>query len=162
MEGMTIEKKVKEIAEALGLTYLCESWNRANEAFDRFRRQGEDRKIRHPDGLTLPACLYVQPVSGYLNFTSQGFVRDAPSCLVAFADAMPFDYKGAEAQEITERMKALAVRFITAVNESGFFMPVDGQVNYRVAFDKMDANLCIVTLSLTLQEQTGDCLDYGA
>lgn len=158
--GETIENKVKVIAESLGLTYLCESWHRANQAFDRFRRQGPEREVTHPDGLTLPACLYVQPVSGYFNFTSQGFARDAPACLIAFADAMPFDYRGADAQEIAERLKALAVQFIVAVNESGYFLPVGGQVNYRVAFDKMDANLCIVTLSLTLQEQTGTCLDY--
>lgn len=161
MKKTTVENKVKEIAEAMGLTYLCESWFRANQAFDRFRRQGENCEVTHPDGLTLPACLYVQPVTGFLNFTPQGFVRDAPSCLISFADAMPFDYKGAEAQEIAERLKGLAVRFIVAVNESGFFVPVDGQINYRVAFDKMDANLCIVTLSLTLQEQAGVCFDYG-
>lgn len=95
MEKTTVENKVKEIAEAMGLTYLCESWFRANQAFDRFRRQGESREVTHPDGLTLPACLYVQPVAGFLNFTPQGFVRDAPSCLISFADAMPFDYKGA-------------------------------------------------------------------
>lgn len=136
MEKPTVENKVKEIAEAMGLTYLCESWFRANQAFDRFRRQGDRREVTHPDGLTLPACLYVQPVAGFLNFTSQGFVRDAPSCLISFADAMPLDY-------------------------SGFFVPVAGQINYRVAFDKMDANLCIVTLSLTLQEQAGVCFDYG-
>ena len=98
MEKQTVENKVKEIAEAMGLTYLCESWFRANQAFDRFRRQGESREVTHPDGLTLPACLYVQPVAGFLNFTSQGFVRDAPSCLISFADAMPLDYKGADAQ----------------------------------------------------------------
>ena len=40
MEKQTVENKVKEIAEAMGLTYLCESWFRANQAFDRFRRQG--------------------------------------------------------------------------------------------------------------------------
>ena len=104
MEKPTVENKVKEIAEAMGLTYLCESWFRANQAFDRFRRQGDRREVTHPDGLTLPACLYVQPVAGFLNFTSQGFVRDAPSCLISFADAMPLDYKGAEAQEIAERL----------------------------------------------------------
>ena len=53
MEKQTVENKVKEIAEAMGLTYLCESWFRANQAFDRFRRQGESREVTHPDGLTL-------------------------------------------------------------------------------------------------------------
>lgn len=158
MEKTTVENKVRQIAEAMGLTYLCESWYRANQAFDRFRRQGDGREVTHPDGLRLPACLYVQPVAGYLNFTQQGFVRDAPSCLVSFADAMPFDYRGDEAQQIAERLKGLAVRFVAAVNESGFFVPVGGRVDYRVAFDKMDANLCILTLTLTLEEQTGACL----
>ena len=156
MEKPTVENKVKEIAEAMGLTYLCESWFRANQAFDRFRRQGDRREVTHPDGLTLPACLYVQPVAGFLNFTSQGFVRDAPSCLISFADAMPLDYKGAEAQEIAERLKGLAVRFIVAVNESGFFVPVAGQINYRVAFDKMDANLCIVAMDVQRIELEAD------
>ena len=45
MEKQTVENKVKEIAEAMGLTYLCESWFRANQAFDRFRRQGERREV---------------------------------------------------------------------------------------------------------------------
>lgn len=160
--GTTIEQKIGEIAASLGLSYLCESWCRANEAFDSFRRTGEDKAVRHPGGSTLPACLYVQPVSGGLVFTKLGTVQDAPSCLICFADAMPYDYKGVEAQEIAERMKALAVQFISAVNACGFFAPVSGRVNYRVAFDKMDANLCIVTLDVTLQEQVGSCLDYTA
>ena len=42
-------RAVKEIAEAMGLTYLCESWFRANQAFDRFRRQGDRREVTHPD-----------------------------------------------------------------------------------------------------------------
>ena len=43
MEKPTVENKVKEIAEAMGLTYLCESWFRANQAFDRFR--SEERRV---------------------------------------------------------------------------------------------------------------------
>lgn len=156
---MTIEQKVREIAEAMGLSYLCESWYRANVAFDAFRRKTDTGEMEHPEGKTLPACLYVQPVSGYFNFTPQGFVRDAPSCLISFADAMPLDYRGDEAQEIAERMKNLAVRFIAAANESGFFQPISERIDYRVSFDRMDANLCIVTISLTLQEGVGQCVD---
>jgi len=119
MEKPTVENKVKEIAEAMGLTYLCESWFRANQAFDRFRRQGDRREVTHPDGLTLPACLYVQPVAGFLNFTSQGFVRDAPSCLISFADAMPLDYKGAEAQEIAGKLQNCPVKLSAKAGNGG-------------------------------------------
>ena len=61
MEKQTVENKVKEIAEAMGLTYLCESWFRANQAFDRFRRQGESREVTHPDGFTRPPASTCNP-----------------------------------------------------------------------------------------------------
>lgn len=159
MKRQSIERRIKEIAEGMGLSYMCESWYRANQALDRYRRGGHGGHLEHPDGLTLPVCLYVQPVAGTLHFTDSGFVRDAPSCSICFADEMPFDYKGAEVQRLAERLKGLAVKFIEAVNNSGYFAPVGGRVSYRVAFDKFDANLCIVTLSLTLEEAVGECVE---
>ena len=73
---------------------------------------------------------------------------------------MPFDYRGEEAQRIAERLKGIAMQFIERVNNCGFFVPVEGAVNYRVAFDKLDANLCVVTLEITLRELVGECIDY--
>lgn len=160
MEKMTIEGKVREIVGAMGLSYACETWARANVVFDRFRRVGTERRVEDPEGMALPACLYVQPVSGSLHFEPSGRVTDAPACLIAFADAMPFDYRGEEAQRIAERLKGIAMQFIERVNNCGFFVPVEGAVNYRVAFDKLDANLCVVTLEITLRELVGECIDY--
>ena len=67
MEKPTVENKVKEIAEAMGLTYLCESWFRANQAFDRFRRQG-DRRRGGAQG----------PQAHYPHGRQRGYPPDAP------------------------------------------------------------------------------------
>ena len=157
---MTIEGKVREIAGAMGLSYACETWERANAVFDGFRRVEAERLEEAPEGATLPACLYVQPVSGRLYFEPSGRAADAPACQVAFVDAMPLDYQGEEAQQIAERLKGIAVQFVERVNNCGFFVPVEGVVNYQTAFDKLGANLCVVTLETTLRELVGECVDY--
>lgn len=161
MEKQTVENKVKEIAEAMGLTYLCESWFRSNKRStdSGVKERAARLRTRRPHAARLP-----------LRTTRGGFSEFHVAGLRARRSVLPYllcptlcrsTTKEPDAQEIAERLKGLAVRFIVAVNESGFFVPVAGQINYRVAFDKMDANLCIVTLSLTLQEQAGVCFDYG-
>lgn len=162
MELNRIEKKVAEIAAKMGLSYICETWTRANVVLDRFRRDTSDpkRPVRdNKNELALPVCLYVQPVAGSLKFDNLGMCKDAPVCSVSFGDAMPFDYHGDVAQEIAERLKSTAAAFIVECNKSGFFEPISGDVRYQIAFDRMDANLCFVTLQLTLVESVGVCAD---
>lgn len=155
---ITIEQIVRQIVSDMGLSYLCETWPRANAILDKFKRTGEDRAVRAPDGMTLPVCLFVQPVSGRLNLR-QGQMQDAPECFLSFADAMPFDFTGEQAQEIAERMKALAVEFICRANESRYFEPIEGDISYKIAFDKLDANLCMVSIMPTLKELHGICIE---
>lgn len=161
MKLNNIESRVKEIAEGMGLSYICETWTRANVVLDKFRRDqsSSGKPVVHKDGLKLPVCLYVQPVAGSLKFTELDMCKDAPVCSVSFADAMPFDYRGDEAQEIAERMKNVAANFVVRCNESGYFEQISGDVRYQIAFDKLDANLCIVTLQLTLVESVGVCAE---
>ena len=99
MQTPTIEQRIAEIAREAGLSYMCETWPRANLRFDKYRRD-RDGVVKADDGSTLPALLYVQPVSGGLVFTSTGFLKDSPQTLLAFADAMPLDFTGEQAQTI--------------------------------------------------------------
>lgn len=158
-QSITVEQKVGEIARKMGLSYMCESWARANVAIDKFRRTGNDRRVVANDGTTLPLCLYVQPVAGAMKFTSGGYVKDAPSCFISFADAMPFDYTGEQAQAIAERLRRLAIDFIVALNASGVFEPIYGDVQYKIAYDRLDACLCIVSITPTLVEIVGNCIE---
>ena len=161
MKLNNIESKVAAIAEEMGLSFICETWTRANVVLDKFRRDtsAPNRPVVNRDGLTLPVCLYVQPVAGSLKFTNLGMCKDAPSCSISFADAMPFDYRGDEAQDIADRLKNLAADFVVRCNRSGYFEQISGDVQYQIAFDRMDANLCIVTLRLSLIDAVGVCAD---
>lgn len=154
---MSVEKYVRDIVEGMGLDYLCESYARANVAFDRYKRRA-NKRVTATDGHRLPACLFVQPAAGTMNVAPRGVVTDAPACLVCFADEMPLDYTGEEAQNVSDRLRAMAEEFVRRVNRSATLKPVTGSVGYRVAFDSMDANLCTVTLSLTLEEAIGRCI----
>lgn len=147
---MTVEEKVREIVEAMGLPYICDSWVSANERLDRYRQEVN----------SFPVCQYVQPVSGSLIFTEQGMVQDAPSCFIAFADLMTFQAKGEESQQIAERLKGLCIDFVERANLSGFFQPITGAIPYRVTYDDLDVNLCIVYMEIDLRERVGTCVEY--
>lgn len=152
-----VEKEIKRIIESMGLDYIIETMHRSNSVLDRYRRRA-DKRVKADDGHTLPVGIYIQPERGTLNIAERGSVTDAPSCLVAFADELPFDFKGAEAQEVAERMKDLAEEFIRRVNNSGVLKPIVGNIGYSIAYDSMDANLCVVTITAVIEEAYGRCI----
>lgn len=154
---ITVEKRIKAIIEGMGLDYICESWARSNAVLDRYRRRA-DKRVKADDGHKLPVGIYIQPTSGTLNIAERGTVTDAPSCLVAFADEMPFDYTGRQAQEVAERMKALAEEFLRRVNADEWLKPISGNIAYNIAYDRLDANLCVVTITATIEEAWGRCI----
>lgn len=158
MQTPTIEQRIAEIAREAGLSYMCETWPRANLRFDKFHRD-RDGVVKADDGSTLPALLYVQPVSGGLNFTSTGFLKDSPQTLLAFADEMPLDFTGEQAQTIAERLKGIAADFVARMNRSGYFEQIEGRVPYTVSFDRLDANLCIFTITPEVVEAVGECVE---
>lgn len=159
MEHSTIEQRIAQIAREAGLTYMCETWPRANLRFDKFHRQ-QDGTVKTDDGETLPALLYVQPISGGLNFTPTGYLKDSPQTLLAFADEMPLDFTGEQAQTIAERLKGIAADFVERMNRSGYFEQIEGRVPYQISFDRLDANLCIFTITPEVVETPGTCIDY--
>jgi hypothetical protein len=154
---MSVEKEIKRIIDGMGLDYIIETLPRANKVLDRYRRRA-DKRVKADDGHTLPVGIYIQPKNGTLNVSSQGRITDAPSCLISFADEMPFDFKGEEAQEVAERMKALCEEFVREVNSSDVLKPIAGNVAYDIVYDSLDANLCVVTMRVTLEEAYGRCV----
>lgn len=154
---MSVEQSIKSIIEAMGLDYITDTLARANVVLDRYQRRA-DKRVVASDGHSLPVGIYIQPVTGSLNVSEAGRLTDAPSCLVAFADEMPFDYRGEEAQAIAERLKGLAEEFIRRVNECEALKPIVGNITYDVGFDSFDCNLCVVTLRTTIEEAMGRCV----
>lgn len=138
---MTVEEKIKQVAESMKVTYVFENWNVANVWFDK---------------LTLPAIVNVLPASGELNFNN-GNIRDCPNALLAFIDKIPVDARGKEKDDTVEKMKSLAMRFFVAMNQSGMFQHVGGRLPYRTIYDKLDVAITGVMFELKIEEVSGVC-----
>lgn len=72
---------------------------------------------------------------------------------------MPLDFTGEQAQTIVERLKGIAADFVARMNASGYFEHIEGRVPYSVSFDRLDANLCIFTITPEVVEAVGVCIE---
>lgn len=137
----TVEGKIRSIAETLGpeIEYRFMNWAQANVELDKIEK---------------PTVIYVLPPSGTLTF-KWNEVKDAPNTQIAFVCVTDFDFEGSKNDGIIEAMKRLAVRFVKALNESGLFEPIEGDVLYQVLYDHLDQNVTGIVLTLTLEETKG-------
>ena len=138
--------KLREVAEDMGLTFRVETWARANLIADNVTKE------------QLPLCIAIQPIKGTISIDAYANYRDIPSVFVGFADRLPLDFQGEEAEEVAERMKGKAVEFISRVNDSGFFEEVSGDIAYDVSFNRLDATLLIFSVELPLRPLASKCL----
>lgn len=141
---MSIESKIRKIAEEkfANFSYVFEDWNGAAEQIDR---------------VSLPAIVCILPVGGYLNF-SRGMVKDREDCVLAFVDKVSRDANGEDNEKVYSSMKEKAAGFISALNESHYFEPVDGNVKYTTILESASAYLTGVFVELTLKELQGACV----
>lgn len=136
----SVERKIASVAAKLeGVTYLYDNWATANVRLDR---------------LEFPAIINLLPVSGRFDI-SRTQLRDCPECMIAFADKTRFDFDGVENDEVIERCKALAVRFIRELNKSGLFEWTSTDIRYSVFYDKLDVNITGIVVELNLKEVKG-------
>lgn len=137
----TVEGKIRSIAATLGdgIEYRFMNWAQANVELD---------------SIDKPTVIYVLPPSGTLTF-KWNEVKDAPNTQIAFVCVTDFDFEGSKNDGIIEAMKRLAVRFVKALNESGLFETIEGDVLYQVLYDHLDQNVTGIVLTLTLEETKG-------
>lgn len=137
----TVEAKVRKVVESIGedVDYLFCDWARANVAID---------------GIEKPTIVYVLPASGDLNF-SWSEVKDYPEAQICFLAPTEFDFEGVENDHIVEQMKRLCIRFVKALNGSGYFSQIEGKLPYKVLYDHLDANVTGVVITPTLEEEKG-------
>lgn len=137
----TVEAKIHAVASQFeGVEYMFADFSQANLSFD---------------GIENPTILYVLPARGELLF-HHSKVKDKPSVQLWFVCPTDFDFDGEENECRVEAMKRLAVRFITALNESGLFETIDDTtIPYSVAYDKFDENLTGIALYPQLVEKEG-------
>lgn len=141
---MSVTNDLKRIAEEKfsGYSWIYDDWKSA------------DRKLGKVD---VPAIVCIMPVGGTLSFR-RGRVWDSPNCLLCFLDKVKRDADGADNEEVLERMKEEAARFVGEMNKSGLFEPIDGDVPYDTVLEGTANVLTGIAMSLTIKEVKGLCL----
>lgn len=139
---MNVESKIKQIVQRLKIKvdYKYMNWAQANVALD---------------AITGPTIIYVLPASGKLDF-SWYQIKDCPDTFIAFVTPSDFDFDGDVNNDAVEEMKRLAIIFIEAVNSSGYFEQIEGELNYSVLYDYLDQNVTGVIINPSLKEIEGE------
>ena len=141
---MTIEDKVREIAseQFSEFSYVFEDWYTADKVVEK---------------TALPAIIFILPVSGILQYGQHGRIRDAENCAIAFVDKVDKEADGRDNETVYNAMKTTARALINALNASGFFNPIEGDVAYNVIYEQLSSIVTGVVLQLQLKELVGRC-----
>ena len=139
----TVEGKIREIVLGMGedIEYRFHNWVQLNEEMDRIMK---------------PTIVYVLPPSGdfYIDGLRQE-IRDFPEAQIGFLCSTEFDFDSDENDAIIEQMKRLCFKFIHRLNESGYFVPIEGKLPYQLVYDHLDENVTGVIITLKLEEEEG-------
>jgi hypothetical protein len=148
-----LKQKERELmaatAKRLGMRYIMDDWARAN-----LRADGVSSEHERVNDILVD----VLQVSGTMMANNNAF-RDSENRMFAFLTPCNLDFEGEGIQPQINRMKERAKQFVAAVNESGLYNWVDGNLPYRVVYDKLDENMVGITMEITLTPQEGEC--YG-
>ncbi len=143
---MTIEQKLAAIAAE-------EEFSSYPFIFDNLYRI--DERVNHSD---LPCIVSTLPASGSVTFRN-GRYYDSENILLGFFDAVPHDANGEDNAEVYNRMKVLAIRFVTRMNESGLFGKTD-TMQYDVRVEQFSDIITGVTIAMSV-ENVGQCLEVN-
>lgn len=137
----TVEGKIRSIVEKLGpdVEYRFMNWAQANVEMDK---------------VVGPTIIYILPPSGDFYFSWQE-VKDYPEAQIAFVCSTEFDFESDENDALVEKMKRLCIRFVRALNESGYFAQIEGKLPYQVLYDHLDENVTGVVITPKLEEEVG-------
>ncbi|MCD8265623.1 MAG: hypothetical protein LUC33_00570 [Prevotellaceae bacterium] len=158
-ETMTIESVLRRLAERMNIGYLNETWARANLRLDKFRRMPDGAVVDEgAEHASLPCLLNVQNISGAFEYDSAGMRHERADLQLAFLDAMPLDFTGDTAQRIIDDLKRLAAVYLDCLRIGGKLEPLSDTMEYSATFDRLDANLCVLLVRLTVRTAVGVCI----
>lgn len=136
----------QQIALELGAVYMYDTWERINLRAD---------KLKIGDVLVGELL----PTGGMIDTSFAPVVREQRNTSIVFMTHCDLDFEGASVGLIIDDMLALAKRFLVRLDESMIFEPVGNDVEWQVLIDRLDANMAGVTLSLTLKDNQGECVN---
>ena len=148
----SIQEKIKAAATADGTPFVFGSMAFINVLMDQVHRAG-----------TYPCALSVQPIDGHFDLDAEGIYsmtrHDTEHVVVGYADSIRIDATPEQTNARVAALKLRCLRLLDALEASGDFSPIGGQVNYSIMYDALDANFVIVLMDFYLREATAPCLD---
>lgn len=141
---MSIEDKIKEIAttQFSGFSYCMEDWYDADSKLEK---------------MTFPSILMIMPLGGNVEYRN-GKVYDTETICLCFLDKAPRGAEGEDNKQIYTRMKEEGTRFLQAINDSGYFAPLQGEQPYDLIYEQLSTIVSGVMYTLTLKQAKGECL----
>ena len=138
----TVEMKIRRIVDKMvDVNYLFVNESLANIDLDNINIVG-------------PTVVFFMPLDGVFQF-KWNCVIDKPDTTIAFVVHHEFDFDGEGCDQNIERMKRLCFMFVKLLNESGYFEPIEGDVDYTVFVNAYDDNVVGVSIAPQLKEIEG-------
>ena len=141
---MTIEQKLREIAVGSmpEMSYVFGTLTEIDEKLDK---------------LQPPFMWVVFPEVGTLTYR-YGRWKESFRALVGFFDLTRRDADGEDNIATYRRMLEKAKEFIVAYNASGFFEPVEGDIQTAIHAEVGAANVSGLMIDITIKERISACL----
>lgn len=137
-------KQTEIIANGLGMSYRFGTYKEVNYLFDR--------------GQSFPVVAELLPLKGSFEL-KYASVKDAQDITLLFLDVDGKAVDSEKTGEVVERMKGKALEFITALNQTGEFEPIDETtLQYFTIVKQFDKCLSGIEITLNLKPCKATCL----
>lgn len=135
---------IKGVAKNMGLAYKFGTYKEVNHLFDRSD--------------TFPAIAELLPLRGSLSLKYES-VKDSQEITLLFLDIDQKTVDSEKTAAIVDRMKSKALEFITALNQTGEFEPIDETtLQYFTIVKQFDKCLSGLEITLNLKPCKAVCL----
>ena len=137
---------IKAIAKSLDLGYQFGTYREINALFDRH------------DKTELPAVCELMALKGSFELKYESAKDNQTVCLL-FLDLDQKTVDSKKTGEIVDRMKSVALGFITALNQAGEFETIDGTtLEYYTIVKQFDKCLSGIEITIPLKPVKAACL----
>lgn len=137
-------KQIEIIANGLGMSYRFGTYKEVNYLFDRSQ--------------PFPVVAELLPLKGSFEL-KYASVKDAQDITLLFLDVDGKTVDSEKTGEIVEHMKVKALEFITALNQTGEFEPIDETtLRYFIIVKQFDKCLSGLEITLSLKPCKAVCL----
>ncbi len=139
-----IKNEIERIANSLNTNFIYNDWSRVNYLVD--------KEVFKND---VPIIISIKPASGGFIYKN-GIRYESQDCMILFMQKINLDITEVDDQKV-DVMKELSIKFIEEVNASRIIELDVENIDYKVIYDALDANLGGLSIEVKIKEIGGRC-----